>query len=50
MTAGSGKAHGQRSCYFWLMVFLLTVLAVGIALWILGLVYAAPPFPGAVIL
>jgi hypothetical protein len=50
MTAGQGKTRARRSCYFWLMVFLLAALAVGTALWILGLVYATPHIPFAVTL
>ncbi|MCE5344433.1 MAG: sarcoglycan [Eubacteriales bacterium] len=50
MTVRSDGEHGRRSCYFWLMVFLLLVLAVGIALLLLGLVFGVPPFPQIVTL
>ena len=33
---------GRRSAYFWLMLFLYTLLALGLCLWVVGLLTGQP--------
>ena len=45
MKVASRRPRRRRSWFFWVMLALWLLLAVGAALLVLGVVYGAPPYP-----
>lgn len=43
------RPHRHRTAYFWLMLWLTTLLALGLFLLILGVVTGGPPYPLAAV-